>query len=112
MVEQLNQLNFIIVKAGETLKTKMFQTRQRNFNFLSHINIEVQILRKPSGKEDCNLRKAFNEEVANKESGWLTKMRHLLETYRISNLILNTLKVLRDEIEKKKKGNISFSKKN
>ena len=54
-------------------------------------------------KEDCNLRKAFNEEVANKESGWLTKMRHILETYRLSNLILNTLKMLRDEIEKKKK---------
>ena len=47
-------------------------------------------------KEDCNLTKAFNEEVANKESSWLTKMRH-----RVSNLISNKLKVLRDEIDKK-----------
>ena len=56
-----------------------------------------------SVKEDCKLRKAFNEEVANKESGWLTKMRH-----RISNLILNTLKVLRDEIDKKEKNKYKF----
>ena len=76
--------------------------------------MKYKCLRKPA-KEDCNLRNAFNEEVANKESGWLTKMRHLLETYGISNLILNTLKVLRDEIEKKrkeKKKYKSFSKKN
>ena len=56
-----------------------------------------------SVKEDCKLRKAFNEEVANKESGWLTKMSH-----RISNLILNTLKVLRDEIDKKEKNKYKF----
>ena len=61
-----------------------------------------------SVKEDCKLRKAFNEEVANKESGWLTKMRHFLESYRISNLILNTLKVLRDEIDKKEKNKYKF----
>ena len=54
-------------------------------------------------KEDCNLIKAFNEEVANKESSWLTKMRH-----RVSNLILNTLKVLRDEIDKKEKNKYKF----
>ena len=29
-------------------------------------------------KEDCYLRKAFNEELANKELGWVTKMIHLL----------------------------------
>ena len=73
--------------------------------------MKYQCLRKPSAKEDCNLRKAFNEEVANKESGWLTKMRHLLENYRISNLILNTLKVLRDEIEKKEKKKYKFFQK-
>ena len=54
-------------------------------------------------KEDCNLIKAFNEEVANKESSWLTKMRH-----RISNLILNTLKVVRDEIDKKERNKYKF----
>ena len=68
--------------------------------------MKYKCLRKPSAKEDCNLRKAFNEEVDNKESGWLTKMRHLLETYRISNLISNTLKVVRDEVEKKRKKEI------
>ena len=64
-----------------------------------------------SVKEDCKLRKAFNEEVANKELGWLTKMRHFLESYRISNLILNTLKVLRDEIDKKEKNKYKFFQK-
>ena len=50
-----------------------------------------------------HLTKAFNEEVAKKESGWLTKMRH-----RISNLILNTSKVVRDEIDKKEKNKYKF----
>ena len=54
-------------------------------------------------KEDCNLTKAFNEEVANKESSWLTKMRHC-----VSNLISNKLKVLRDEIDKKEKNKYKF----
>ena len=63
-------------------------------------------------KEDCNLRKAFNEELANKESCLLTKMRHLLDSYRMSNLILNTFKVLKDEVDKnEKKITKSFSKK-
>ena len=54
-------------------------------------------------KEDCNLIKAFNEEVANKESSWLAKMRH-----RISNLILNTLNVVRDETDKKERNKYKF----
>ena len=52
-------------------------------------------------KEDCYLRKAFNEELANKESGWVTKMRHLLDSYGMSNLIMNIFKVLNDEIDNK-----------
>ena len=52
-------------------------------------------------KEDCYLRKAFNEELANKESGWVTKMRHLMYSYGMSNLILNIFKALNDEIDKK-----------
>ena len=66
-------------------------------------------------KEDCYLRKDVKEELANKESGWVTKMRSLLDTYGMSNLILNMLKVLNGEIDKKKykkkKITISFSKK-
>ena len=52
-------------------------------------------------KEDCDLRKTFNEELANKKSGWVTKMRHLLDCYGMSNLILNIFKVLNGEIDKK-----------
>ena len=52
-------------------------------------------------KEDCYLRKAFNEELSNKESGWVTKMRHLLDSYGMSNLILNIFKVLYGEMDKK-----------
>ena len=66
-------------------------------------------------KEDCYLRKDVKEELANKESGWVTKMRSLLDSYGMSNLILNMLKVLNGEIDKKKykkkKITISFSKK-
>ena len=67
-------------------------------------------------KEDCYLRKDVKEELANNESGWVKKMRNLLDSYGMSNLILNMLKVLNGEIDKreykkKKKITISFSKK-
>ena len=52
-------------------------------------------------KEDCYLRKAFNEELAKKESGWVRRMRRLLDSYGMSNLILNIFKMLNDEIDKK-----------
>ena len=73
--------------------------------FPFRISIETQLFkylqRIPFVKEDCRLCKAFNEELANKESGWVIKMRHLLDSYGISNLILNISKVLNDEIDKK-----------
>ena len=69
------------------------------------MSIETQLFkylqRIPFVKEDSYLRKAFNEELANKESGWVTKMRHLLDSYGMSNLILNIFKVLNGEIDKK-----------
>ena len=69
------------------------------------ISIETQLFkylqRTPFMKEDCYFRKAFNEELANKESGWVTKMRHLLGSYGMSKLILNIFQVLNDEIDKK-----------
>ena len=73
--------------------------------FPFRISIETQLFkylqRIPSVKEDCYLHKAFNEELANKESWWVTKMRHLLDSYSMYNLILNISKVLNDEIDKK-----------
>ena len=71
--------------------------------FPLRISIERQLLkylqRIPWVKKDCYLRKAFNEELANKESGCVTKMRHLLDSYGMSNLILNIFKSLNGEIE-------------
>ena len=65
------------------------------------IKIETQLFKYLTFvEEDWYLRKAFNEELANKESGWVTKMRHLLNSYGMSNLILNIFKVLKDEIDK------------
>ena len=52
-------------------------------------------------KEDCYLCKAFNKELANKESGSVIKMTHLLDSCGMSNLILNMFKVLKDEIDNK-----------
>ena len=73
--------------------------------FSLRICIETQLFkylqRIPLLKEDCYLGKAFNEELANKESGWMTKMRHLLDSCGMSNLILNIFKVLNGEIDKK-----------
>ena len=48
------------------------------------------------------LGKAFNNKLANKESGWVANMRHLLDPYGMSILILNIFKVLKDEVYKKK----------
>ena len=71
--------------------------------FPLRINIETRLFkyvkRIPFVKEDCYLRKAFNEELSNKESGWVTKMRHLLDSYGMSNLILKIFKVLNGEID-------------
>ena len=57
--------------------------------FPLRITIETQLFkylqRIPFVKEDCCLRKAFNEELANKESGWVIKVRHLLGSYGMSN---------------------------
>ena len=51
-------------------------------------------------KKDYYLRKAFNEELVNKESGCVTKMRDLLDSNGMSNLILNIFKALNGEIDK------------
>ena len=73
--------------------------------FPLRISNETQLFkylqRIPFVKEDGYLRKAFNEELANKESGWVRKMRQLLDSYGMSNLILNIFKVLNGEIDKK-----------
>ena len=73
--------------------------------FPFRITIETQLFkylpRIPFVKEDYYLRKSFNEELANKKSGWVTKMRNLLGSYGVSNLILNIFKAFNDEIDKK-----------
>ena len=69
------------------------------------ICIETQLFkhlqRIPFLEEDYYLRKAFSEEVANKEPGWMTKMRDLLDSYSVSSLILDIFKVLEREIDEK-----------
>ena len=71
------------------------------------INIETQMFkylqRKPFMKENCSLGKAFHEEVPNKEPSWLRKMRHILDSYGMSNFILNTFKELKDKLNQKHK---------
>ena len=52
--------------------------------------------------EDHYLRIDFNEELANKESGWVMIMRQLLDSYSMSNIFLNTFMLLKDEIDKEK----------
>ena len=46
--------------------------------FPFRVTAETQLLkylqRIPFEKEDCYLRKALNEELANKETGWMTKI--------------------------------------
>ena len=80
------------------------------------INIETQMFkylqRKPFANENCNLGKAFNKEVVpNKKSGWSIKMRHILDSYGMTNFILNTFKELKDKLDKKTKNKCSFSPK-
>ena len=84
--------------------------------FPLRICIETQLFkylqRIPFLKEDCYLPEAFNEELASKESGWMTKMRHLLDSYGMSNLILNIFKVLNGKIDKKEyKNKLKFFQK-
>ena len=92
----------IVRVKNNTSSSKVFGELGR---FSLRICIETQLFkylqRIPLLKEDCYLGKAFNEELANKESGWMTKMRHLLDSCGMSNLILNIFKVLNGEIDKK-----------
>ena len=68
--------------------------------------------RKTFVNENCNLGKAFNKEVVpNKKSGWSIKMRHILDSYGMTNFILNTFKELKDKLDKKPKNKCSFSPK-
>ena len=55
-------------------------------------------------KEASYLLEAFND-LAKKESVLVTKMRYLLDSYGMSNLILNIFKVLKDGIDKKEHKN-------
>ena len=75
--------------------------------FPFRISIETQLFkylqRVPFMEEDHHLHEAFNEEQkANKESGRVIKMKLLLDSYGMSNIILNIFKVLKDEIDEKK----------
>ena len=51
-------------------------------------------------KEASYLREAFND-LAKKESVLVTKIRYLMDSYGMSNLILNIFKVFNDGIDKK-----------
>ena len=73
MLEELGQFPFRI-----SIETKLF----------------IHLQRIPFMKEDCYLCKAFNEKLANDESGWVTKMRQIVDSYSMFNLILNMFKVL------------------
>ena len=95
---------FHLSSCKQRLGVKITQAVQKCWEKLLTIETKLfkYLQRIPLKKEDCYLPKAFNGELANKELGWVTKMRHLQDFYNMSNLISNIFKVLNDEIDKKK----------
>ena len=75
--------------------------------FLFRITTETHLFeylhRIPLVNKNCYLRKAFNEELANKESGQLTKVK--LWWALTMCLTSSIFKVLKDEIDKKEHKN-------
>ena len=75
----------ILVVKNNTSSSKVLGELGR---FPFRITIETQLFkylqRIPFVKKDCYLYRAFNVEVVNKESGCMTKMRHLLDSYGLS----------------------------
>ena len=69
--------------------------------FPLRISIERQLF-----KYLQRIRLAKKEELINKESGCVTKMRDLLDSNGMSNLILNIFKALNGEIDKKEYKNM------
>ena len=92
------QRNFISHSVNKYQELKIIQAleqcQQNQVEYFSQLTL-------PFVKEDFYLRQAFNEELVNIKSGQVTKMRHLLDSYGMSNLILNIFKVLKDEPDKK-----------
>ena len=106
-LSKIEKFNFSLCKQilgvkNDTSSSKVFGELDR---FSLIISTETQLFqylqRFPFVKEDCYLRKAFNVELANKEPRWVTKMRHLLDSYGMSNLILNIFKALNGEMDNK-----------
>ena len=97
-----------------TIETQLFKYLQK----LSFVKQDCYLRKAFNDEQGCYLRKAFNEELANKGSGWVTKRRHLLDSYGMYNSILNIFKVLNGEIEtllytyKNEKNNFFHKKKN
>ena len=95
---------FHLSSCKQRLGVKITQAVQKCWEKLLTIETKLfkYLQRIPLVKEDCYLPKAFNGKLAKKELGWVTKMRHLQDSYDMSNLISNIFKVLNDGIDKKK----------
>ena len=65
--------------------------------------------RLPFLEENTYLRKAINEEVKITNSGWIAYLKYILDSYGLSNLMINIFKVV--EVRKTTKINIIFFKK-
>ena len=89
------------VKNNTSTSTVLGELGQFPFRTTIETQLFKYLQRIPFVKEDCYLRKGFHEELTNNESGCVTKMRHLLYSYGMPNLILNIFKVLNGEIDKK-----------
>ena len=68
--------------------------------------------RLPFLEENAHLRKAINKEIKITNSGWIANLKYILGSYKLSNLMINILKVVEGEISKKdyKKKIISYKK--
>ena len=56
--------------------------------------------RLPFLEENAHLRKAINKEIKI-NSGWIANLKYILGSYKLSNLMINILKVVEEEISKK-----------
>ena len=57
--------------------------------------------RLPFLEENTDLRKAINQELKITNWGWIANLKYILDSYGLSNLMINIFKVVEGDISKK-----------
>ena len=102
-VEQLHASLFKqVLGVRETTSNRKVLAKRLRFPFKIYIETQMfkYIQRFPFLEENTYLHKAINEEIQITNSGWMANLKYILDSYRLSNLMINIFKVVKGDIKK------------